>query len=144
MTLFVTPISPISPITVLSPIILTLVTGHSALKREEAIWVAIKSVMATSLQHPPRIIGVILEGLPSGKFSADPTDPNVHIKRVAPGCLCCVGLLTLRVTLNRLLRNNPGLLYISIADATHIDQVRTILTSAPYDKWLTVSNNIDT
>ncbi|QRX83765.1 GTPase [Glaciimonas sp. PAMC28666] len=128
----------------LTPTVLTLVTGPSALKREEAIWLAIKSAPATSLQHPQRIIGVILEGLPDGKSGSGPTDPNVHIKRVAPGCLCCVGLLTLRVTLNRLLRDYPALLYISIADATHVDQIRTILTSAPYDAWLTVSSNINT
>ena len=125
------------------PPFLTLVTGPSSIKREGAIWLSIKTE-ATSLQNSQGITGVILEGLPNGKSRPEPADIMVQIKRVAPGCLCCIGLLTLRVTLNRLLRNNPGRLYISIADATHIDKIRTLLSSSLYDEWLTLTDDIAT
>lgn len=122
---------------------LTLVTGPSSTKREGAIWLSIETE-ATSLQNTRGITGVILEGLPDGKSRPEPTDVTLQIKRVAPGCLCCIGLLTLRVTLNRLLRDRPGRLYISIADATHIDKIRALLCSSPYDEWLTLTNDIAT
>lgn len=135
----------VNPIKDLPPTLLTLVTGPSALKREEAIWWSIEIEAAASLQYPQRMIAVILEGLlPDGKTKSCPTNININVKRVAPGCFCCVGLLTLRVTLNRLLRKHPDRLYVSIADATHVQQIRAILTSEPYDEWLTISNQIDT
>ncbi|MDY7546640.1 GTPase [Glaciimonas sp. CA11.2] len=125
------------------PPFLTLVTGPSATRRESAVWLSIKTE-ATSLQQMPGIIGVILEGLPDGKSPPEPTHFTLHIKRVAPGCLCCIGLLTLRVTLNRLLRDRPARLYISIADATHIDKIRALLSTSPYDEWLTLTDDIAT
>ncbi len=59
-----------------------------------------------------------------------------QVHRIAPGCLCCAGNLVLRVTLNRLLRRPPAQLFISLADATHVDRLRAMLEAAPYDALL--------
>src|SRR5438552_14442356 len=119
--------------------VVRLVTGASAHAREAAIWSAIE---AGSGSAAASLTGVILEGLPDGKSGPDPANPGLHIKRIAPGCFCCVGNLTLRVTLNRLLRSHPPRLYISIADTTHLDKIREFLSQAPYDDWLTLSDDI--
>jgi G3E family GTPase len=68
--------------------------------------------------------------------------PQLSIRRSAPGCLCCTGNLVLRVGLNRLLRERPERLYISVGPGTHLPVLSTMLTSPPYDAWLTVSENI--
>ena len=129
--------------TLLAPITLvSLVTGASAHAREAAIWSA-SETDSVSGQYANTTIGVILEGLPDGKSGPDPENPNLHIKRITPGCLCCVGNLTLRVTLNRLLRKHPSRLYISIADTTHLDKIHEILAAPPYDEWLTLSDDIN-
>jgi len=113
------------------PIPTVLVTGPTATAREAAIAAAIK--------HPatPRSDGaaVILEGLPDGNIMLEASDQLV-ISRIAPGCLCCAGNLVMRVTLNRLLRQRPARLFIGIADTTHLDQLRSWLSSAPYDQLL--------
>src|SRR5471032_2384191 len=97
----------------------TLVSGARASTREAAIHAAIEADLAA--QGSLQSTALILEGLPDGKFeSAMP--PGLDIKRIAPGCFCCIGNLTLRVTLNRILRKPPARLYISIADSTHLPQ----------------------
>lgn len=68
--------------------------------------------------------------------------PDLNIRRSAPGCLCCTGNLVLRVGLNRLLREGPDRLYISVAAGTHLPVLSTMLTSPPYDAWLTLTENI--
>jgi len=122
--------------------LVSLVTGASAHAREAAIWSAIEADFA-SARYANAIIGVILEGLPDGKSGPDPANPNLQIKRISPGCFCCIGNLTLRVTLNRLLRSHPPRLYLSIADTTHLDKIHEVLSQAPYDAWLTLSDDID-
>jgi hypothetical protein len=109
-----------------------LVTGTRAADREAAIAAALVPGQSTA---------VILEGLADGNSPLvyDESDgaawrPDVH--RIAPGCLCCAGNLVLRVTLNRLLRRPPAQLFISLADATHVDRLRAMLTAAPYDALL--------
>ncbi|MFC5472897.1 GTPase [Paraherbaspirillum soli] len=119
----------------------TLVFGASASAREAAIWSAIESDSGNdSGRHSSTAL--ILEGLADGKLGADQAYPNLEIKRIAPGCFCCIGNLTLRVTLNRLLRNSPARLYISIADDTHRQQIRQFLSQPPYDDFLAMTADI--
>jgi hypothetical protein len=108
----------------------TLVTGGSARERERAI--------AEKLHQNGAFSAVILEGLPDGQTILHPS-PSLLIERIAPGCLCCAGNLVLRVTLNRLLRRSPAQLFIGVANAGHLDQLRSWLCSAPYDQLLEVA-----
>ncbi|QKY07164.1 GTPase [Janthinobacterium lividum] len=117
------------------PTPLTLVSGGRAAGREAAIAQALP---------PDQPAAVILEGLADGngiladlaeQVSPSPSFP-LQLLRIAPGCLCCSGNLVLRVTLNRLLRHPPARLFISLADASHIEQLRIWLTASPYDALL--------
>jgi len=87
---------------------------------------------------------VIIEGL--AEPNSPLADPNaavpVTILRIAPGCLCCAGNLVLRVTLNRLLRRPPARLFISLADATHVGQLRALLSAQPYDSLLSLYDDV--
>jgi len=123
------------------PTPLTLVSGGRAAGREAAIAQALP---------PNQPAAVILEGLADGnailadlaeQVSPSPSFP-LQLLRIAPGCLCCSGNLVLRVTLNRLLRHPPAHLFISLADATHIEQLRTWLTASPYDALLALQADI--
>ncbi|MGK5037364.1 GTPase [Janthinobacterium sp. LB3P118] len=123
------------------PTPLTLVSGGRAAEREAAIAQALA---------PDQPAAVILEGLADGgailadlaeQISPSPSFP-LQLLRIAPGCLCCSGNLVLRVTLNRLLRHPPARLFISLADATHIEQLRTWLTASPYDALLALQADI--
>jgi hypothetical protein len=123
------------------PTPLTLVSGGRAAEREAAIARALP---------PHAAVAVILEGLADGnslladlaeQVSPSPSFP-LQLLRIAPGCLCCSGNLVLRVTLNRLLRHPPACLFISLADATHIEQLRTWLTASPYDALLALQADI--
>ncbi len=110
----------------------TLVTGPTAAARENAIAAVLSPGVATA---------IILEGLADGNSplvydESDPTAWQPQVHRIAPGCLCCAGNLVLRVTLNRLLRRPPAQLFISLADATHVDSLRAMLATAPYDALL--------
>ncbi len=125
-----------------SLVLVTLVVGTSAHTREAAIWAAIankpRSDRQLSDDAQPQV-GLILEGLPDGKsdnISPELSDTNFRIQRIAPGCLCCTGNLVLRVTLNRLLRTHLQQIYISIADASHLDNLRLFLSQPPYDAFL--------
>ena len=113
----------------------TLVTGKRAAAREAAIAGLIEPGISTAL---------LLEGLPDG------TDPFAHhppealsISRIAPGCFCCTGNLTMVVTLNRLLRQRPQRLYISIATNTHLAEIERLLSEPPYDAWLSMTRTLD-
>ncbi|GAB3398413.1 GTPase [Massilia agilis] len=110
----------------------TLVTGPSYHEREQAI--------AARLHHDGALSAVILEGLPDGQPVLLPS-PSLLIERIAPGCLCCTGNLVLRVTLNRLLRRRPAQLFIGLANAEHLGQLRSWLCSAPYDQLLELAPN---
>lgn len=116
----------------------TLVTGPTAAKREAAIAALLEPQLSTAL---------ILEGLPDGGAGA--LDGNMHsatllVSRIAPGCLCCTGNLTMRVTLNRMLRKHPDHLYIALANAEHLDQIRLFLSQAPYDSLLQLTADLQT
>lgn len=118
---------------------LTLVSGGHASLREAAIAQALP---------PQQANAVILEGLADGNSIladlAEQTSPPavLQLLRIAPGCLCCSGNLVLRVTLNRLLRHPPAHLFISLADATHIEQLRSWLVASPYDAWLALEPDL--
>ena len=114
----------------------TLVSGGRAGQREAAIAAALRPGVATA---------IILEGLADGgaALAFDEDDvraADVTVLRIAPGCLCCTGNLVLKVSLNRLLRRPPSQLYISLADASHVDQLRAWLADAPYDALLALQS----
>ncbi len=124
----------------------TLVHGGKAGAREAAIAALLRAGAADA---------VILEGLADGgaalaEFGGAPAAPSAssspssfpHIVRIAPGCLCCSGNLVLRVTLNRVLRLAPAQLYISLADASHLEQLRQWLSDAPYGELLALQPDI--
>jgi hypothetical protein len=109
----------------------TLVTGHSAGAREAAIASALDPDVDTTL---------ILEGLASA--TAFPDFPKLRIMRIAAGCLCCTGSLTMRVTLNRVLRQSPQRLFISLANSEHLEKIRSSLRQSPYDNLLALTNDL--
>jgi hypothetical protein len=123
------------------PVPTWLVTGPRAGAREAAI-----------AAHLPKEGGsvIILEGLSDGgsALSFDEADGPFPYKivpvvlRIAPGCLHCSGNLILRVTLNRVLRRPPAQLYISLASAEHLEQLRTWLSEAPYGTLLDLQDDI--
>lgn len=110
----------------------TLVTGAGAAQREAAIAAALDSALTTAL---------ILEGIPSGHSPLD-TASGLRVARIAPGCPCCSGNMTMRVTLNRLLRQRPQRLYISLATSEHLDGIRRFLTNTPYDELLQLTEDL--
>jgi hypothetical protein len=116
----------------------TLVTGPTAVARETAI-AGVLAELAGSQQPGPTAI--ILEGLAPGTSPLDslPLHPPL---RIAPGCLCCTGNLVLRVTLNRLLRQRPGRLFIGVARSEHLDQLRSWLQAEPYDQLLRLTPDL--
>jgi len=110
----------------------TLVTGASAAAREAAIAAQLAELPTSS---DGAFSVVILEGLPSGSSPLD-ASPSVRLVRLAAGCPCCAGNLVLRVTLNRLLRQQPERLFIGLASSEHLDQLRSWLQQPPYDQLL--------
>lgn len=115
-------------------ILTTLVAGAHAAEREAAI--------AAALQPGSRN-AVLLEGMPGGNSPLDEWQgiDGIDMHRIAAGCPCCVGNLTMRVMLNRLIRQSPSRLYISLATSMHIDQVRELLVQAPYSEHLRLTDN---
>ncbi len=112
----------------------TLVTGASAALREAAIAAALQAGHRTEL---------ILEGLPDGSPPfGDPLPAWLTVTRVAPGCICCTGNLTMRVTLNRALRRHPERLYIGLASSAHLPQIRQFLLQEPYAEWLSLTKEL--
>jgi DNA-dependent RNA polymerase auxiliary subunit epsilon len=49
----------------------------------------------------------------------------------------------MRVTLNRVLREKPEQLYLSLADASHLAKVREFLQEAQYHKHLELGPELD-
>jgi hypothetical protein len=129
----------------------TLVTGPSAAAREAAIAAVIRPECRTML---------ILEGMADGNtnfpaslpasfpasfpaaFPASAGYPGLQSVRIAPSCPCCIGNLTMRVTLNRILRHPPEQLFISLASASHLEQTKHFLTTVPYDAYLNLTKDL--
>lgn len=112
----------------------TLVYGASSLAREQAIALSLDPALSTA---------VLLEGFPSGNSALEnrTSHSNLRLARIAAGCMCCTGNLVLRVTLNRLLRDPPQQLFLSISDAAHVEQLRKFLITAPYDALLNMGKD---
>lgn len=68
---------------------------------------------------------------------------NLQVIRMAPGCPCCSGNLTMRVTLNRVLRAAPSVLFFSLADASHVASVRNFLQEQQYCDRLELGSDLD-
>lgn len=74
--------------------------------------------------HPQGARAVLAEGL----FEPIDLPADIPLVRLAPGCVCCVGQLPLRVALVRLLRQHrPQHLFLLLADAGHLARVRAML-----------------
>ncbi|MFZ6769602.1 GTPase [Undibacterium sp. Di26W] len=112
---------------------LHLVHGGSYTQRETAI--------AASLSRLPATLSnaVILEGLPAGQDILLATN-NLHVTRIAPGCFCCIGNLSLRVTLNRVLRQKPAHIFLGVASDAHLDQLSLTLQEPGYANWLEIAS----
>lgn len=109
--------------------VVTLVSGGTGAAREQAI----------AAHVDPRVSNAaIVEGLPDGRALLETAAEQLSLQvvRVAPGCACCTGNLTMRVTLNRLLRQAPTRLYLSIANASHKSQIAAFLQENQYQKHL--------
>jgi hypothetical protein len=117
----------------------TLVIGPNAAAREAAIAAALAAFAHMAPAGPS---AAILEGLAPGTSSLDTHPPDLPLARIAPGCLCCAGNLVLRVTLNRLLRQRPVRLFIGVAQAEHLDQLRSWLEAEPYDQLLRLTPDL--
>jgi G3E family GTPase len=109
---------------------LVLVHGASYRQREAAIAAAVSDLPKNQK------IAVILEGLPDGQALLTP-HPQLQIHRIAPGCFCCIGNLTLRVTLNRALRTRPEHIFLALASHEHLDKLEQSLQIPPYHELLT-------
>lgn len=128
-----------------------LVVGGSASGREAAIAAAVAlqpaAVPAGAASTSASSGAAILEGLSDGHspladLAEQGASSSLQLIRIAPGCLCCAGNMILKVTLNRLLRRPPAYLFISLADATHVETLRAWLSSAPYDTLLRLDADI--
>ncbi|MFZ6746414.1 GTPase [Undibacterium sp. JH2W] len=117
---------------------LHLIHGASYTRREAAIAASLDRLAGNSAATDKNI--VILEGLPDGQDILHPTD-LLHINRIAPGCFCCIGNLSLRVTLNRALRQKPANIYLGIASDTHLDKLLLTLQDPTYTKLLEIKNH---
>jgi hypothetical protein len=113
----------------------SLVTGPTPAAREQAI--------ACLLSSGPAVAStaVILEGLADASSQLAP-DSHLSVARIAGGCLCCAGNLVLRVTLNRLLRQQPDRIVIGVGSSDHLDQLRSWLASSPYDQLLELAPDV--
>lgn len=109
----------------------TLVLGSNNASRELAIEKRLEPNIRTA---------VLLEGIPG--VTALQSGEDLDIVRMVAGCPCCDGNLTLRVMLNRMLRKRPARLYIGVATADHVEQLRAFLGTPPYDTLLTLTQDI--
>lgn len=107
-----------------APVPTTVVTGARASDRENCIASAIAA-------GPASRIAVLIEGMPDGRTVLE-EGPDLHVARVASGCLCCTGNLVMKVTLNRLLRLRPSRIYIGVANSAHLSSLRELLSSPQY------------
>jgi len=78
-------------------------------------------------------VSVLLEGAPADGTPEWQPPPGVHLHVLAPACLCCIGNLTLRVTLARVLRHEmPRHVVIGIADPLHRPRLFDWLAQPPW------------
>jgi len=109
-----------------------LVHGGDAAARELAI----------ISELPPGSSAVaLIEGMASERELSHSS--ALTVIRIAPGCPCCTGSLTMRVTLNRLLRHPPDILFMSLTDASHLASVQSFLREAQYCGRLKLGPELD-
>ena len=108
-----------------------LIYGLTSIERENKI---------AAMLAPNSMNAVIIEAIANGNSKLGEIDQNENliIQHIAPGCPCCIGNLTMRVTLNRLLRKSPQHLYISLASNEHLPTIREFLQTAQYKDLLTL------
>ena len=102
-----------------APVRVTLCQARAPAARQAALdaWLA-----AT----PERPRAVIAEGA----FVDLAAPADVTVARLAAGCVCCLGLVPLRVTLTRLLRTvRPHALLLLVAADEHLPRLRALLDS---------------
>lgn len=115
--------------------LVTLVSGGSYTDRET--WIA----AALTHELPSLSQAAILEGLPDGgQLLLAHTQLSLH--RIAPGCMCCIGNLVMRVTLNRILKNPPVRLYLGLANDQHIENLLGFLQQSPYNDLVELDQDI--
>ena len=115
----------------------TLVAGGTAAQRLAAI---------AACLDPTRTTAVIAEGLQAGSLPCamaltDPASRSAPLRMttIATGCPHCDDGLVMRVTLDRVLRHPPALLYISLADQQHLPHLQQFLSAPPYDILVTLA-----
>ncbi len=108
-----------------------LVHGGDAQTREQAIARHCRAGIPTV---------ALIEGLAGTELTSS---GDLTVMRIAPGCPCCTGRLTMQVTLNRLLRNPPAELFLSLADASHLTSVRNFLQQEQYCARLQLGPDLD-
>lgn len=113
-------------------ILLSLVYGANSTMREELI---------ASRLEPSEANVVIAEGLASGNGVLENT--ATQVLRIAPGCPCCIGNLTMRVHLHRILRSAPDRLFISLANEEHLMNIRQFLQEPQYQRHIVLSDDIE-
>jgi len=106
-----------------APIPAVLVTGLDADQRARDL----QDLLGT--RPPHQTWAVITPDLPA--LAALATGPGVKTAFIAPGCLCCNGLLPFRVGLIRLLRSMaaapPEKILVDAGDSRHTEQMRAAL-----------------
>jgi hypothetical protein len=96
-------------------VVLRVARGAAAQQAALAAWLA-----AT----PAGRRAVIAEGA----FTPLDAPAEVEIARLAAGCVCCLGLVPLRVALTRLLRSaRPRELLLLVASDAHLPRLRALL-----------------
>lgn len=110
----------------------TLIVGATAQDRERTIAGLIRR------HHEAPHCAVLLEGLSGGTPILESL-PHVTVTRIAPGCVCCSNQMVMRTYLHRLIRQQPDHLYLSLADHTHLNNVRNALQRDGYENVLTLS-----
>ena len=72
--------------------------------------------------------------LAQGAFFELAVPHEVALERLAAGCVCCIGLLPLQVTLTRVLRTlRPGSVLLLLTDASHLERVHALIASGKLD-----------
>ena len=116
--------------------LVSLVYGGSSAARERAIAAAIAPGVPSA---------AIVEGLPTGEdvLAQAAEAGQLQVFRVAAGCPCCNGNLTMRVTLNRALRQHPQQLYLSLSNGDHKERVLNFLQEPQYLPLLEIGAGMD-
>jgi Fe-S cluster biogenesis protein NfuA len=112
---------------------LRLVYGANQSQREQAIKNQINPTLFTM---------ALLEGGAVDNAGLDSL-ATIKVVRMAPGCPCCSGNLTMRVMLNRALKEKPDLVFLSLANSMHLTAIRDFLQEDQYSGRLNLGFDID-